>query len=418
MIYEYKARDNDGNVHTGTLRAEQRYSALAELKARGFTVVSLEPQNATAARKSNSQKAAHSCTENCGRRRLFAPRVKAGEMAIFCRQLAISVTAGVSLRDALEAIVDDVESAPFREVLKKVVADLHDGSSFSDAIAQHRSIFDELFVALIRAAEESGSMASTLTHISDSLERRERLIRKIRGITAYPIFIGVFFLLICGVMTLFVLPKFEKAMAGIGGTLPPLTRIVFGANRFIIDNLPAIIAGCVALVIAFTLFRRTDSGRIYLDRLKLKFPLFGACIKKIAIARFCQNLAIMVNGGVSITQAMEIAADICGNIILRAALLDARDRIIAGSNIASSLTKGGVFPGFVIRMVSVGEASGQLPEVLEQVSSSYEDQVEGEIVLVTSMLEPILICVFGGFILILVLAIYLPVFTMSRGVKG
>ena len=139
-------------------------------------------------------------------------------------------------------------------------------------------------------------------------------------------------------------------------------------------------------------------------------------MKKIAIARFCQNLAIMVNGGVGITQAIEIAADIIGNRVLKDALLKARERIIAGSDISTSLAEGKVFPSLVIRMVSVGEASGRLPEVLEQVSSAYEDQVEGDIMLVTALLEPILICFFGGFILIMVLAIYLPVFTMSQSV--
>lgn len=259
-------------------------------------------------------------------------------------------------------------------------------------------------------------MATTLAHLSDSMERRERLIRKIKGITAYPVFIGAFFILICGIMTIFVLPKFEESLKGIGGQLPALTRIVFGVNRFMLDNLPAIFVTMMGLIAAFILFRRTPGGRVHLDRVKLKVPLFGPCLKKISIARFCQNLAIMVNGGVPITQAIEIAADICGNSILRSALLNARERIIAGSDISASLEQERVFPALVTRMVSVGEASGRLPDVLEQVSSAYEDQVEGDIMIVTALMEPVLICFFGAFILILVLAIYLPVFTMSRGV--
>jgi len=411
----YKAKDSDGNVVEGTLQANHRYDALAEVRAKGLTVVSLNEMGKGRGRLKGkkSEKLKGVKGKKSG---IFAPKVKAGEMSIFCRQVSISLTAGVALRDALESIVDDVENMTFKSTLQTIVKDLHEGNSFSGAISRHPLSFDTLFVALIRAAEESGSMATTLTHISDSLERRERLIRKIRGITAYPIFIGGFFVMIGSVMTIFVLPKFEKALTGIGGTLPPLTRIVFGCNRFIMDNLPAIFVGIMGLIAGFVLFKRTVGGRTYLDGVKLKFPLFGPCIKKIAIARFCQNLAIMVNGGVAITQGIEIAADICGNSVLRTALLKARESIISGGDIASSLAKGKIFPGFVIRMVSVGEASGRLPEVLEQVSSSYEDQVEGEIVLVTSLLEPILICFFGGFILIMVLAIYLPVFTMSRGV--
>lgn len=411
------AKDSDGNVIEDSLQANHRYDALAEIRAKGLTVVSLKEMDGGGERVKGG-KAERRKSGKGKKKSLFAPKVKAGEMAIFCRQLAISVTAGVPLRDALESIVDDVENMTFKNTLQSIVSDLHEGNSFSKSIAKHPREFDRLFIALIRSAEESGSMSTTLTHIADSLERRERLIRKIRGITAYPIFIGGFFILIGSIMTLFVLPKFEKALSGIGGTIPPLTRIVFGANRFIIDNLPVIFVGIICLTAGFILFRRTASGKTHLDRLKLNLPLFGSCIRKVAIARFCQNLAIMVNGGVAITQGMEIAADICGNSILRTALLKARESIIAGGDIATSLAKGHVFPGFVIRMVSVGETSGRLPEVLEQVSSSYEDQVEGEIVLATSLLEPVLICVFGGFILIMVLAIYLPVFTMSRGVAA
>jgi type IV pilus assembly protein PilC len=411
--FVYMAKDNDGNVVEESLQAKHRYDALAEIRANGLTVVNLNEVDVTTRGKAKP-------TPKVDRKpkasSFFAPRVKAGEMAIFCRQLAISVTAGVALRDALESIVEDLENMTMRQTLEAVVAELHEGSSFSKAIAKYPKVFDELFVALIRAAEESGSMATTLTHLSDSLERRERLVRKIRGITAYPIFIGGFFILIGGVMTIFVLPKFADSLEGIGGTLPTLTRVVFGINGFLLDNLPAIFAGTLGLIAAFILFRRTPGGRGHLDRMKLKVPLFGSCIKKISIARFCQNLAIMVNGGVSITQAIEISADICGNNVLRTALLKARERIIAGSDISASLIEGRVFPALVTRMVSVGEASGRLPEVLDQVSSAYEDQVEGEIMIVTALLEPILICFFGGFILILVLAIYLPVFTMSKGV--
>jgi type IV pilus assembly protein PilC len=411
--FVYMAKDRDGNVVEDSLQANHRYDALADIRARDLTVVSISEVQAV---KNAKRKQAAATPEGTKRASMFAPRVKAGEMAIFCRQLAISVTAGVPLRDALESIVEDVENFTLRKTLASVVSLLHEGSALSAAAARHPKVFDELFVALIRAAEESGSMATTLAHLSDSMERRERLIRKIKGITAYPAFIGGFFILICGIMTVFVLPKFEESLEGIGGQLPTLTRLVFGANRFMLDNLPAIFVGAMGLVAAFLLFRRTPGGRTRLDRVKLQVPLFGPCLKKISIARFCQNLAIMVNGGVPITQAIEIAADICGNSILRTALLNARERIIAGSDISASLIQERVFPALVTRMISVGEASGRLPDVLEQVSGAYEDQVEGDIMIVTALMEPVLICFFGAFILILVLAIYLPVFTMSRGV--
>jgi len=409
--YVYTARDAGGEIVEASVRAQSRHAAISELRARGLTVVELnEVSEAKRVEQAVRRGAA-------GRQPFFQRRVRASEMAVLCRQLAISINAGVPLREALESMIADLDHPTLRDTLGDVVGKLHEGLSFSAAIARHPRVFNSLFVALVRSAEESGSLPKTLVHLSESLERRERLARKIRSITAYPAFVGAFFILICGAMTLFVLPRFQDSLTSLGeGQLPLLTRFVFGLNRAMLDNLPVIGVALAGLVAAFTLYRRSEAGRYQLDTFKLWLPVIGASLRKVAVARFCQNLAIMVNGGVAITHAMDIASHICGNRIMEDALMMARQKIIAGSDISTSLGERQVFPNLVIRMVRVGETSGRLPEVLEQVAKAYEDEVESEVTMLTSLLEPVLICLFGGFILVLVLAIYLPVFTMSRGV--
>ena len=407
-VYAYTAKDGEGKDMHSTVMADSRYEALAMLREQGLTVVDLHETIGPHMedRPSGSVR----------RRKGFAlsgGRVSVSEKAIFCRQLAISVTAGVPLRDALESITEDMENLAFKSVLENVVQRLHEGKPFSESISPHARIFDSLFVSLIRTAEEAGSMPRTLEDLATSMERSERLTRKVRSIAAYPAFVAVFFCIVCVIMTVFILPQFQHIFSGFKSELPLLTRIVFGANRWLVANFPVIVGVLAALVALFVLYVRTKAGRFRMDAMKLKIPLIGTWIKQFAVARFCRNLAIMVKGGVPIAGALEIASGTCGNRAMQQALLAARERIVNGSSIAASMAREGIFPRLVIRMISVGESSGRLPEVLEKVSDVYEDQVEGSIMVATSLIEPVIICVFGVFILILVLAIYIPIFSMA-----
>ena len=271
---------------------------------------------------------------------------------------------------------------------------------------------------MIRAAEEAGSLARTLEYLADSAEAGERLRRRIAGIVAYPVFVAVFFCIVCLVMTLFVLPQFQAVFAGYNAKLPLITRVVFGVNKFIITNIWFIAAAIIGLIAAISAYSRTPNGRLRMDRFKLRFPVTGLLVRKLAIARFARNLAIMARGGVPIATAMEITSGVCGNEAIRLSLVSARESIIRGNDIASSLEKEQVFPQLVIRMVRIGESSGQLPEVLEKISTMYESQVESSLMMITSLLEPVIICLFGIIITSLVLAIYVPVFTVSTRVGG
>jgi type IV pilus assembly protein PilC len=403
--YHYTARDASGQPVEADLSAATRYDALSALRLRGLTVLDLhsedEPHPAVLPAPSAT------------RARRPAARIRNSEKATFMRQLAIAVNAGMPLREALESIAEDVEHAAFRRVILQVVANLREGRTFSAAAALYPSVFPALFVALLRVAEEAGSMPQTLDYLATALERGERLSRKIRSILAYPVFIAVFFLLVCGVMTLFVVPRFQAIFATGGAHLPALTRFVFGLNRFILDNLVLLLGAAGGLAAALVLLARTPAGRLRLDAFWLRLPGVGPCIQKFAVARFSRHFAIMARGGVPVASGLEIAAATCGNLAMERALLRARDSIVRGSTIAAALAAENAFPRLIVRMVGIGEASGKLPGVLDKVADTYEDQVEGSITLAMSLFEPIIICVFGMIVLVLVLAIYLPVFTAA-----
>lgn len=411
-LFFYTGKAEDGKQFEANLDAPSRYEALSVLRDRGITVLKLEEAAKGAA--APKQKAVAAAKELRSRR--MSRKVSLADRAIFCRQLSVSVSAGVPLREALESLADDMDHSSFKLVVTDVVSKLHEGKTFSEALNLHVRVFTPLFVALIRTAEESGTMPRTLDDLARTMERTERLVRKIRSITSYPLFVFGFFLIVCVIMTVVIVPQFERVFPDVA-SLPLLTRTVFRINRFMLSNIVWIGLMFTAALTAVVFFARTPAGRLKMDELTLKVPMLGSCVRMLAMARFSRNLAMMLQGGVSITTAIEIAAATCGNLALERAFLAACERIVSGMNMSGSLAQDPAFPRLVVRMVSVGEASGRLPEVLDRVSNVYEDQVEGKIMTAMALFEPIAIVFFGAVVLVLVLAIYIPIFTMATRMR-
>ena len=412
-VFSYIIKTYDGRVIQASIDAGDRHSALQLIHERSTgVVVQLDEDRA-------GQVVSHERPPPLVTRppqRLRSGRIQQSHLAIFFRQLAISVNAGVPLRDSMEAIVEDLDHAALRKVLGRAVQRLHDGRTLSQALAEERA-FPKMSIALIATAEESGSMGRILEDMANSMEKGEALTRKIRSITAYPLFVAVFFTIIVVVMTLFVLPQFQKVFGKWDAELPLMTRVVFGVNAAIVHHIWIVAIVLGAMVTFIVLYLRTEVGALNFDRLKLALPLFGVCFRKIAVARFSKNLAIMIRGGVPIATALDITAGVAGNRVIENALRNVRDKIVLGSDIASSMASERVFPGLLIRMISIGESSGRLPDVLEKISEGYESEVEGSIMVATSLFEPAVIIVFGFIILTLVMAIYLPVFSMASHAK-
>ncbi len=408
-IFQYTARDVSGKLVSGEIISTTRFESLSLLHARGLVVTDIIDQMIPAARDSRKQVSMRF-------KKWFPHPITLAEKAVFCRQLSISVGSGVPLREAVETIAEDMDNVTYRDVLVRVQQKLDDGLTFSQAIAEEPRAFDRLFVALIKTAEESGSMTETLDYLASSLEKNDRLARKIKTVIAYPIFVACFFVIVSVIMTLFVLPRFQAIFSSTGGDLPKLTRIVFIINGFVISHTFWIFSGLTLVVMAGVLYGRTLAGRYRIDGLMLRLPVVGDIIRKIAVARFCRNLGIMLHGGVPVGSAIEIASEVLGNKAMERTLRQTRDRIMAGNDIATSLDKK-VFPRLVVRMVGVGEASGKLPEVLGKVADVYEDQAEGAILVAMALVEPLIIVVFGCMILVLVMAVYLPVFGAAGHIR-
>jgi type II secretory pathway component PulF len=410
--YTYTAKDREGRQVHDFIEANSRYAALAMLREDGMTVLAMSEsaQNVTAGVRPPPLPRA---------KRTFSVggRVKLSEKSMFCRQLSVSVGAGVPLRDALESIAEDMENPALKRALEAIVQDLHNGKTFSESLKPHGQIFQNLFVSLIKTAEESGSMSRTLEELANSMEKSERLLRKVRSVTAYPTFVAIFFCIVSVIMTLFVIPQFQRSFESFGSRLPLLTRTVFRINGVILAYFPYIAVGIIAAVALLIAYVRTEQGRLRFDALKLKLPLVGQWIKKSAVSRFCRNLSMMVRGGVPITTSIEIASGTTDNKVVERSLRSARDSVINGASLTASLAEQGVFPRLVLRMVNVGESSGRLPEVLEKVSDVYEEEVEASIITATTLFEPIAITFFGAVILVIVLAIYVPVFTMASHMR-
>lgn len=420
LSFNYTAKNAQGMVIRDVIMAESRRQALFDLRSKGLTAVDLHEVavNAETNEARPGVPQSRAVQQPKPRRSLLAGRIKTADMAMFCRQLAISINSGLTLRDTLSGIHEDLDDLP---AMKRLVGNLVDrlqaGVPFSEAVAKHPAYFSPVFIGLVRAAEASGTMGETLDQLAKYMEASEKLKRKVKSMMAYPMFVACFFVLICLVMVFCIVPRFQEIFIGLGADLPKLTTTVFGINDFIVKHFLLIVLAIAVLSASLWGYRRTRGGQLALAQLSLKMPLTGKLLTMYILARVCRCLAILLKSGVPVVSALEIVARVGDNKTVESAFLAARTQIIAGAAIAVSLAQTSLFPSLLIRMIGVGEGSGRLPEVLGRVADSYEDQVEASLATAMALLEPVIITVFGMMVLVLVLSIYLPVFTVSMSVK-
>ncbi|QHI70508.1 type II secretion system F family protein [Tichowtungia aerotolerans] len=425
--FNYTAKDASGKLIRNMIEAETRQSALSELRRKGLTVVSLMEQDGhhspiTERIRETAQNYRQSAKEKedltlASKKKIISARIRLSDMAIFCRQLAISVNSGLSLREALEGIHEDMDVPALKRVLDDIIRKLHDGIPFSKAVANHPRVFSPVFIGMIRAAEEAGSLPETLDRLAAYMESSDKLRRKIKSLMAYPAFVAGFFILICLVMVLAIIPRFQRIFGDLNADLPKFTQAVFAINQYIVTHFLFIVGIAALLSIGYILYGRTKTGGLQIAKIKLDMPLSGTCLKRYIIARICRCLSIMLKSGVPVSTALRIVAKIGDNLAIERAIDEAHAKIISGSTIAAGLNQTDVFPALLIRMLGVGESAGRLPDVLDRVSDAYEDQVEAAITTSTALLEPVIITVFGMMVLLLIISIYLPVFSVAAHIR-
>jgi len=347
-----------------------------------------------------------------------AKKIVNKELGPFTRQISSMMTSGMSLVASLSALHDQADSPSFRVVLGDVLASIEGGSPFSDALTRYPQIFDNLYINMVRAGERSGEFAPTLKRLAMMLETSAKLRRKVKGAMTYPAVVMTMALTIAFGIITFVVPVFADMYSDFGGTLPLPTQILLSLSNGIRHNLIYIVP-CVA--VAAFLFRRwakTPKGRWIIHSKLLKAPVFGVLTQKVAVARFTRLLAQMLRSGVPILEALELVAKATGNLVVEAAIMDARSNVEQGGTITSGLQDKACLPKLMIRMVEAGEKSGRLDEMLDNIADTYDDEVETMLAALTSLMEPLLMVFLGVVIGGIVVALFMPLFKMSSLVAG
>ncbi len=401
--FTYTARRDQGGLFSGELMGDNKAAVVAELRRKGLTVVRLEEKRGL---------------PNLSELLETSKRIKARDKAVFARQFATMINAGLAVLRALSVLEEQTQNPRLRKIISAVRSDVEAGMSLSDAMAKHPAAFDRLYVAMVRAGEAGGALDKTLIRLAIQLEKDDSLRRSIKSAMTYPILIGVFALLVMFGMILFIIPIFGSMYNDLGGELPLLTRGMIGVSDAIKGYWFILFPGVALVIWGLLRLKKTDQGRRGWDRLKLRLPMkLGPVIQKIAVARFSRTLATLVSSGVPILQAIEITGKTSGNTVIEESMVDVKESVRNGETIARPLSRVPVFPPMVTQMISIGEETGALDSMLNKVADFYEDEVDAAVKSLTSIIEPIMMIFIGGMVGIIVIGMYLPIFNMIQLVQ-
>lgn len=343
-------------------------------------------------------------------------RVSEKMIAVFTRQLATMIDAGLPLVQSLDILATQQDNKTFKQVLMSVKDDVESGSTFAAALGRHPKIFDNLYVNLVVAGEEGGILDNILLRLSNYIEKAVALKKKVKSALVYPIAILAVAVIVVGILMIFVIPTFEKMFSSAGQSLPLLTLIIVTMSRLMKKYVLFLVVGFILFVFMIRRYYKTDGGRRNIDRFLLGVPVFGMLFRKIAIARFSRTLSTLVSSGVPILDSLNIVAKTAGNQIVQDAIMSARSSISEGETIAEPLSRADVFPPMVTQMISVGESTGSLDTMLGKIADFYDDEVDTTVATLTSLLEPFLMIFLGATIGTIVVAMYLPIFNMASAI--
>jgi len=406
-VFAYKALNESGRTVEGLKEADSPKSLRTVLRRDGLYLTEVV-----------GEQKAQSASPEVNVRRWVSGRISTDEVAVATRQLAVLVNAGIPLVEALTALVEQVDHERLKRVLSGVKQRVNEGSSLADALAQHPKVFGTLYVNMIRAGESSGALDVVLYRLADFTESQARLRSKILGTLTYPAAMLVIASVIMGILFTVVIPKITKIFEDTKITLPWTTQFLIGFSNFVHDWWWALGVLAVLAAFAFARWRRTKAGRARWDVMVLQAPIFGRLIRQIAIARFSRTLATLLKSGVPLLTSMDIVRNIVGNTRLADVIDQARESIKEGESIAAPLKRSGEFPPLVYHMVSIGEKSGQLEDMLANVANAYDSQVETRIAALTSLLEPFMIVFMGAAVAFIVFSILMPILQVNTIAGG
>ncbi len=403
--FAYKVRDGGGKVREGVLEGSSRGAVVAALRERGMTPLKVEQKKSSALQMDIKIPG-------------LSGRVKGKEVAIFARQFATMVNSGLSLIRTLAILEDQTENPALSKVISEVRADVEKGSSLSVAMVKHPKVFNELFVAMIRAGEVGGVLDETLDRLADMMEAAHALRSKVKSAMAYPVVVLFLVVGIVFAMLMFVVPMFENMYAELGGDLPVPTKILIAAGNALTTYWFMFFALVIGGIWGFRRYIKTDEGRNQWDAFKLKVPIFGNLLHKTALSRFSRSFSVLSRSGVPILSALEIVSQTSGNRVMMKALDDVQASVKKGESLSGPLEHHKVFPPMVSQMMTVGEETGALDEMLSKVADFYDREVDDTVAALTSLIEPLLIVVLGVTVGGILIALYLPMFNVASLLEG
>ncbi len=346
----------------------------------------------------------------------FKQKVTEKDVVIFARQFATMIDAGLPIIQCLELLSAEEGNLAFKKIITTIKDDIESGISLSDALIKHPDVFDELFVNLVAAGEAGGILDVILNRLSAYMEKAMKLKAKVKGAMTYPASVLVISIAVVVLLLYKVVPVFEDMFAGFGSALPGPTQFLVNTSAFVQSNILYMIGVAVIITIAFKRYYKTERGRLQIDTLVLKSPVFGLLLKKVAVAKFSRTLSTMMSSGVPILDGLEIVSKTAGNKVIENALMATKKSISEGKTIAEPLSESGIFPSMVVSMIGVGENTGALDTMLAKIADFYDDEVDAAVDAMTALLEPFMMVFLGGVVGGMIIALYLPIFSMAGAV--
>ena len=398
--FRWKGRNPRGKIVKGEIIAANMNEALAKLKTKRISVIRLKP----APKEIELPFLKH--------------KIKDRELMVVTKQLSSMLASGLPLDEALNIIAEQAESKRMGEILYSVKLDVQGGSSLSQALRKFKDVFPPIYINMVRAGEQTGNLDGVLGRLADMMEKRIALKRKIKGALIYPTIVSIVAVGVIALIMTFVIPTFAEMYNSSGMHLPLPTQIVINISLFMKHYFWYMLVALIVFVIVLRIsYKKVYSVRRFMDKLLLNIPIFGVLVRKGSIANFATILSSLSASGIDILDSLEISAKTAGNVIIEETLMEVKEMVRRGDNLSFAMASVGEFPDMVIQMVSVGEETGTLDEMMAKVSKYYEDEVDNAVKNLTNMIEPIIIIVLGGIIGFLVISMYLPIFKIGETIK-
>jgi len=394
-LFTYKAIREDGATVTDEAMSADAVELRQELEARGYLVLNLEKKRAA----------------------LGSGRGSAKDFLIFNQEFATLVKAGLPILPAIEQLHKRTEKPAFRSALESIMHDIKGGTALSDAMARHPAFFSPLYTATVRAGEKSGALVDVLKRFSSYQKKMIAVVSKLKMALAYPIFLVAALVAVLALFFLYIIPNFTQMYSDQGGSLPLLTSLLISFTAALTRFAPFLFFGLLAAIAGAHFWRKTEAGRNTIDGLKLRIPIVKALMVEYILAQITRTLATVLRGGIPLVQALDTTAGVISNHVIARKLSEVRSLVTEGVSLADAFERTRLAPDMTVRMIAVGESSGDLPQMLEDVADFYDQEVENRLTVLTTMIEPVLMLTMGLVMAVIVVALYLPIFEMGSRLK-